>query len=134
MNIQALVTQLVFEHALRIRMKTEAPPASTTSTAATTPENASVADIHDTDRTAADDDGDDDTVASQNHSTSTPSRKGKGTPTSSSVGGVRKPAAVPEQNGTASNFMGKINNLVTSDLANITSGADFMVLCTYFRQ
>ncbi|KIJ62401.1 hypothetical protein HYDPIDRAFT_94464 [Hydnomerulius pinastri MD-312] len=80
---EGILTQLIFEHALRIRMKAE------------------------TEKESQD--------AAASDATSAPSAPGS----------TSKPKAKGE------NLVGKINNLVTSDLGNATEGRDFLMLIFY---
>ncbi|KAF4617689.1 hypothetical protein D9613_006261 [Agrocybe pediades] len=79
---EALLTQLVFEHSLRIRLKAEVPD----------------------DNPGGADDADD---ANQG------------------------PKEAPGKEDHGANLIGKINNLVTSDLNNITEGRDFLVVALF---
>ena len=118
---QGMITQLVFEHALRIRMKSESsespPSPSQPSTSATTPDTASVAESAsghspvETEVTG----GASTTLASE----ATPSEADK----ASIKGEEKKPAG--EKGG---NLVGKINNLVSTDLNNIIDGRDFLMI------
>lgn len=116
-----MITQLVFEHALRIRMKSEpseSPPSlSQPSTSVPTPDNASIAEFasgHSPDGTEATA-GTSTTLASE----ATPSEADK----ASIKGEEKKPAG--EKGG---NLVGKINNLVSTDLNNIIDGRDFLMI------
>jgi len=115
-----MITQLVFEHALRIRMKSEPSESSSSpsqpSTSAPTPDTASVAEStfgHSPDGTDVTE-GTSTTLASE----VTPSEADK-----ASVKGEKKPAG--EKGG---NLVGKINNLVSTDLNNIIDGRDFLMI------
>jgi hypothetical protein len=118
---QGMITQLVFEHALRIRMKSEpseSPPSqSQPSTSVPTPDTASVVEStsgHSPDGTVVTE-GASTTLVSE----ATPSEVDK----SSIKGEERKP--VGEKGG---NLVGKINNLVSTDLNNIIDGRDFLMI------
>ena len=117
-----MITQLVFEHALRVRMKSEpsesSPFTSQSSTRASTPDAASAAEIdscRSTDGTDVADSGASTTPVSE----ATPSEADK-----ASIKGGEKKAAV-EKGG---NLVGKINNLVSTDLNNIIDGRDFLMV------
>ncbi|KAF9809990.1 hypothetical protein IEO21_07182 [Rhodonia placenta] len=108
-RVEALVTQLVFTHALRMRVKSEvsetpAPQASTASTV------------------APDDEGTSSAPGVQNASTN--NTKGKQRASSN--------APKQAQLGTASqrskNFVGRINNLITTDLQSLATGRDVLHL------
>lgn len=132
MRVSAIVTQLVFEHALRIRVKAETTSSPRATPAVTpeapsetaTPDNVSVAD---------------------NIGPETTGRSGEEnerSTTSLGIKGKQKeefPAGLPsdddnEDSGKASNLVGKMNNLVSTDLENIIEGRDFLLLgplCIY---
>ncbi|KAH7101421.1 ATP-binding cassette transporter [Auriculariales sp. MPI-PUGE-AT-0066] len=101
---ESLITELVFEHALRIRMKQDAPRATASNTVST------ITVMSGDDLTTSDEVGGgiaqpllpDDTPASVN-SVSTSEEEGD-------------------------NLLGKINNLVTSDIDNITDARNFILL------
>ncbi|KAI0068079.1 P-loop containing nucleoside triphosphate hydrolase protein [Artomyces pyxidatus] len=105
---EAIFTQLVFEHALRIRLIAEVSEGKATSengdSAIATPHTASVS--------AAD----------------TAVNGGEGP--SADNQGAKVPSPLPEdtagRDAKGSNLIGKINNLVTSDLSNLTEGRDFV--------
>lgn len=126
-RVSAIVTQLVFEHALRIRMKAEtssstrATPAATpdTRSEAATPDNASIAG--------------DDIVAEP--VVENGEENGQSI-ASSSIKGKQKEDAPPtlvgedvsEDPGKSSNLVGKMNNLISTDLDNLVDGRDFLLL------
>ncbi|SRR6266478_3102357 len=122
----AIITELIFEHALRIRIKAEASSSRRSTPAvtpaarseATTPDNVSVADDNALETTGG---------SSEDNGRST---------TSSSIKGKQKeefPANLASEDdsddpGKASNLVGKMNNLVSTDLENIIEGRDFLLL------
>jgi hypothetical protein len=128
-RVSAIVTQLVFEHALRIRMKAETSSSTRTSPVVTpetrseavTPDNASIAG--------------DDIVAE--HVVEDGEENGNGRSiTSSSIKGKQKADATPapvseevsEAPGPSGNLVGKMNNLISTDLDNLVDGRDFLLL------
>lgn len=124
-RIQAVLTQLVFAHSLRIRLKAEAPEDASPVPAI---ENASPSDVLMTEEN--DDHSDEDsTIQAASHAasrdgTSTPgSVKGK---TSENFEAQAKPTVPKKHSGDAENLLGKINNLVTSDLDSIVDGGEFL--------
>ena len=142
-RIQGLLTQLVFEHSLRIRMKAEVSghkPSSQASTPSTpsiaeesspTADNASeyghpVRDENETQTSSSPTMMASSREASQ--STLTGSIKGKGR-------GDSEDAHTPKKHTRdAKNLMGRINNLVSSDLDAIVDGVDFLTVgMTIFR-
>ncbi|TCD64624.1 hypothetical protein EIP91_003858 [Steccherinum ochraceum] len=93
----ATITQLIFDHALRIRLKAEArrEPTSGSTTAVATPDNASLNDQQPVASAAADS------------------------------------GMVEEPKSKSDNFVGRLNNLVTSDVTKITTDPDLLVF-TFF--
>jgi len=130
-RVTAIVTQLVFEHALRIRVKAEtssSPAATPTATPevhseATTPDSGSVVEIN--------------IVSEDAGGSSEETRSEQSTTTASSMKGKRK-EEVPgsdsgkeedeDEAGGSSNLVGKMNNLVSTDLENLVDGRDFLLL------
>ncbi|KAJ7785923.1 hypothetical protein B0H16DRAFT_1657372 [Mycena metata] len=132
---EAIITQLVFEHALRIRVKAETAekaPSSGTSTPADS-EAPSPIDQEESggsgDETLNSADADtqsrDETLqASTSSIKSTTSSKGKGKGKETKAVKPEEPAESPN----ASNLVGKITNLVTTDLGNIVDSRDFLFI------
>ncbi|KAJ7264448.1 P-loop containing nucleoside triphosphate hydrolase protein [Mycena haematopus] len=141
-RIEAIITQLVFAHSLRIRMKAETsevkdtpseapaievtPSPSTTrtgsdaeSTETVTPENA-------TENAEGSSRSEDDSATVQASSSSVKSIESKQAPKPDSEE-PKKPA----DKKSGGSLVGKINNLVTVDLGNITDSRDFLVLVIY---
>lgn len=116
-----MITQLVFEHALRVRMKSSpsesSPSPSRPSTSASTPDTASVAEI----TSGHSPDG---TEVAEGTSTTLVSEATLSEADKASVKGEEKKAAA-EKGG---NLVGKINNLVSTDLNNIIDGRDFLLV------
>ncbi|TFK44019.1 multidrug resistance-associated ABC transporter [Crucibulum laeve] len=107
---EGLLSQLVLEHSLRIRMKAETPKA-----VVATPDIASV-------------DG-------QSSSSSSNTTTSGGSLPSSTIKGKEKAKVEPakkaaevKKNGGQDNLIGKINNLITTDVSNIVDSKDFLVL------
>jgi ABC-type multidrug transport system fused ATPase/permease subunit len=116
---EGLLTQLVFEHSLRIRLKAERSNENDeeTVTAVGTPDNISVGE-----GTAVDSNFD--ALASQSQSTSKSRVKGDKRYLSTLKSDI-KPTKDDQ------NLVGKINNLVTTDLGNIVDGRDFLIMVIY---
>ncbi|KAH8986094.1 hypothetical protein EDB92DRAFT_1949372 [Lactarius akahatsu] len=129
-RVTAIVTQLVFEHALRIRVKAEtsSSPAATpdatpeVGSEATTPDSGSVIEIN---------------IASEEAGGSSEEpRSEQSTIAGSSIRGKQKEEAPgsdsgresDDEPGDSSNLVGKMNNLVSADLENIVDGRDFLLL------
>ncbi|KAF4617372.1 hypothetical protein D9613_005686 [Agrocybe pediades] len=136
---EGLITQLVFEHSLRIRLKAEAskvemsPTATANQSVVVTPDNASVfteaASEHseNTQHTAGPSQG---STAASRDSSSTSTL-----PTSNNQPSTKRKAdsnaathAKSEELAGDSNLIGKINNLVTTDLNNVTKARDFLMI------
>lgn len=119
---EGIITQLVFEHALRIRMKAQTSSDSSTpitSTVTPTPDTASTSSRSEsdagTDGATLDGHGEESSRAS----IETDTTKGKDTASSS---------ADPKSTSSTDNLVGRLNNLVTTDLQNIVEGRDFVML------
>jgi len=139
-RVQALLTQLVFEHSLRIRLKAE-----TSDNANSGQQTPAVKDLNDERTETASTATDNTSLESETEEGSTmhaePSesstlvdesvqRTPKGSVKGKSKDTTSETLAVPSRNqpvGTQ-NLMGKINNLVTSDLDNIVDGINFLNL------
>lgn len=137
-HTEGIVTQLVFEHALRIRMREDAGPGSAApseaSTAVATPDSASV---HDGDSEAGASTGNGtheagSTVGSETVRGSEGSAKGKGKDKSTSRSRSKSTDSKKEKEEPKKeekkNLTGRINNLITTDLNNIVEGRDFLFL------
>jgi hypothetical protein len=141
-RVQALLTQLVFEHSLRIRLKAETSDDANlgqrtvndlngeqSATASTATDNTSL----------GSETGEGSTVHAEPSQSSTlvvsRDESLQGTP-EGSLKGKSKDTRTTEtlrapprkQSGDTQNLMGKINNLVTSDLDNIVEGVNFLSL------
>ncbi|KAI9436510.1 hypothetical protein BJY52DRAFT_1230473 [Lactarius psammicola] len=120
-RVAAIVTQLVFEHALRIRVKAEtssSPTATPTATpevrsGATTPDSGSAVEIN--------------IVSEDMGGSSEETRSERSTITTGKDDG--------DEPGSSSNLVGKMNNLVSTDLENIVGRRDFLFLgCDRIRR
>jgi hypothetical protein len=122
----AIVTQLVFEHALRIRVKAETSSSPRTTPAVTpealsettTPDNVSVADNIGPETAGG---------SGEENELSTTSLSIKGKQKEEFPTGLASDDD-NEDPGKASNLVGKMNNLVSTDLENIIEGRDFLLL------
>ncbi|THH29810.1 hypothetical protein EUX98_g4362 [Antrodiella citrinella] len=106
---QAIITQLFFDHALRMRVISDVAKAAST-TVPSTSGNSSVAESS----------GGATNAAASVASSSTKNAQTKGT---NSETGSQK-----SMKGTSGNLVGKLNNLVTTDLATLQGGQSFMLL------
>jgi hypothetical protein len=127
-RVTAIATQLVFEHALRIRVKAETPssPAATPTATpdsrseVTTPESDSAVEINivSEDAGGGSDEG------------------GQSTTAASSIKGKRREEAPgsdsckKDGSDRSSNLVGRMNNLVSTDLENLIDGRDFLPFCS----
>ncbi|KAH9166017.1 hypothetical protein EDB89DRAFT_2076263 [Lactarius sanguifluus] len=123
-RVTAIVTQLVFEHALRIRVKAETSPSPEATPIATpevgseamTPDGGSVVEIN--------------IVSEEAGGSGEEIRSEQSTIAASSVKGEQKeeaPGSDSDEAGGPSNLVGKMNNLVSTDLENIVDGRDFLL-------
>ena len=128
-QVECLITQLLFEHSLRIRVKAETNDSTETQgDAQATPVNEPVTpDSQSVTETLDQEASESDTLAHSQGNTET---------TINTSGNVKpdKPAKETKEDGAtrkASNLIGKINNLVTVDLKNITEARDFLFILIY---
>jgi hypothetical protein len=113
-RVQGLLTQLIFEHSLRIRATSQTAEGDT-STQPNTPDTASLADSS---TIAAEQD--ENATEGDNQNTSTPSAPAPGGKTHSNDKDVKK----------ETNISGKINNLITADVSALEAGQVFLLNCT----
>ncbi|KAI0655828.1 P-loop containing nucleoside triphosphate hydrolase protein [Cubamyces menziesii] len=122
-RFQAVITELVFEHALRIRMKADtesssAAPSNAT-TAVGTPDNASQLGVEGEGSESGDAEAGHSATASSSTAVAPTSGSAKGKAKSTSE---EQPKGVepekPVKKATGGHLVGRINNLVTSDLNN----------------
>ena len=126
----AIITQLVFEHALRIRVKAETSPSQAPTptvtpddrSEATTPDSGSVVEINIVSGGAGE--GSQETRSEQSATTAT-STKGKQNEEHPESDSGEDDGDKP---GVSSNLVGKMNNLVSTDLENLVSGRDILLL------
>ena len=127
---EAMITSLVFDHALRIRIKAEtaeSPSASRATSVATTPDNASIAEASEDATAHGSPSGstasEEETVRASTFSTASTAAPKKGKEPAKKVE-EQKPAVSPSAG--SGNLVGKLNNLVTTDLNNLVEGRDFL--------
>lgn len=120
--MKAIITQLVFEHALRIRMKAETvttrPLPSTSGKApdVASPAEPTIGEQHGVVPVIEGEMGEETVL-----------REPDTTPTAALEGDTDK--SMPQESfGGASNLVGRINNLVTTDLQMLENGRDFIAL------
>ncbi|KAI0260155.1 hypothetical protein BC834DRAFT_925973 [Gloeopeniophorella convolvens] len=135
-RIEGILTQLLLEHALRLRVKAETKQRSSSpqalSVEATTPGNDSEADLHavegrETVALGTSSNSEGDTVSVQSSSVKGKQRVG---PEDAKAVSAEVPAA-PVQDEKGGDFAGKINTLASTDLGNITGGRDFLMYTFY---
>ncbi|KAF8608398.1 hypothetical protein BDV93DRAFT_519443 [Ceratobasidium sp. AG-I] len=131
---EGILTQLLFEHSLRIRMVAEVASSDTKTPKATTPDAETTSTIEDTGS------GSVQTGEAGESATHTPEGSAEQTlvasTASTSIGkgkGKDKTSnqAKAEEESKNSNLVGKINNLMSTDLANIVEGREFLLLLVY---
>lgn len=117
---EAIITQLVFNQALKIRVKAETSSGATpASSAATTPDTMSIASSPEPGS-----DAETETAVGEGAAPK-PKRATSASGDSSSTKVAEKPA---EEGAKTGNLVGKLNNLVTTDLNNVVDGRDFLFL------
>ncbi|KAF7966730.1 hypothetical protein HWV62_37249 [Athelia sp. TMB] len=126
-HTESIITQLVFEHALRIRMKSEASESlelasenAPTPSTPSTPDSASIADS---------------TLADSTTTAGTATSAGKGkqkaqSEDTASVSSAKSTGKTTPQR-PQENLIGRINNLVSTDLGNITDARNWLWLILY---
>lgn len=142
-RMEAIITELVFEHALRIRMKAQIASnrlASRDASAASTPDSRRIIDTcEQTESTVI---GRGPSANGSEYETLRPNSRasidygeldeGNRKNDASSFSGPNTPnkkaEVQPDTPDSTDNLVGKLNNLVTTDLANIVEGRDFMLL------
>lgn len=152
-RIEAIITQLVFEHALRMRVKAETTNSATgvfesPSVAASTPDSVSVAGNHTPEEgsttsgdetpelssTGVDDHDsgrDESSRADSDSSHSTLTHNSRRSRKSRIPSGHKEEIPDASSPADGSNLVGKINNLVTTDLGNITDARNFLIITLY---
>ncbi|KAH7918842.1 hypothetical protein BV22DRAFT_1100095, partial [Leucogyrophana mollusca] len=125
---EGIITQLLFNHSLRIRMKAEPPDDGKGGnfTAASTPDTASIAESSTPDDEVGTNGSEEETIQPSPASATFSSGKGK---QKVKDGKGTKDTSTPKS--SADNLVGKINNLVTTDLNIATDGRDFLIVGLY---
>ncbi|KAH9972688.1 hypothetical protein BJV74DRAFT_879749 [Russula compacta] len=130
LRVSALVTQLVFEHALRIRVNVETCPSTRTIPAVTPKVLGETTTLHNVSLTS-------NNILSETTGESSVESEQSTTP--SIIKGKQKEdsSATPdgedssEGPGKSNNLVGKMNNLVSTDLDNLLEGRDFLLFVFY---
>jgi hypothetical protein len=141
---EGILTQLVFEHALRIRMKEDAPKTEGTSVPNTPKAQTFDLPSVDEDRSGVDVDAASTTATTAIDGTTTAAASASitgdvntQTPDKSISQPQQPTPSAPEQgkdedsSPSGTNLAGRINNLISTDLENITDSRDFMFLIIY---
>ncbi|KAJ7919473.1 P-loop containing nucleoside triphosphate hydrolase protein [Mycena leptocephala] len=115
-QVEGLLTSLIFEHALRVRVKAQDPDASSDPSSTPSSDDASS-----TDGTLNAPDADDSDSGSDT---------ARGAPSTSSKD-PKHPGSTSTPAASSSVDVGRISNLVTTDLKNVTNMADFLLLLFY---
>lgn len=140
-RLEAMVTSLVFDHALRIRIKAETASRSDTLTEEPSPTAAPGDNAKGTD-TAETESAEEEETSTVHSKTATAASAATEATTSTSVTAVagttsqgkaadaHKADSKPEEksNEQNKNLMGRISNLATSDLRNIMGASDFLTV------
>ena len=133
-RVEAIITSLVFDHALRIRVKAEPSDENAITVGPSTSEAGMSSD------SAVEREEENNTVqtrsstADTSTSTSTTativdSLQARGDSKAGQMSHDEGQLSMRETEHNRSNLVGRINNLVTSDLEHISNGRDFLVLC-----
>lgn len=133
MRTEGILTQLIFEHALRIRVKAEAPEDLATKTPGpVTPDSASAPGTPIEPSELGTDHShlatDSTLVASSSEGTFKPTGSDSGTDAALDAASMKPASQHDDGSSNAQNLVGKINNLVTTDLNNIVDARDFLYI------
>ncbi|KAH9475153.1 ATP-binding cassette transporter abc4 [Psilocybe cubensis] len=138
---EGLITQLVFEHSLRIRMKAETKDQAVqqqsstlgtpTDSAVVTPDNASAITDAESEQTEAAHSQNSTVVAVSRETSSASTLRAAKEPAKGKTSTESKASAEESKGSDSDNLVGKINNLVTTDLGNITNARDFLMIILY---
>jgi hypothetical protein len=114
---EAIITQLVFEHALRIRMKAETDPASLSHSSTVVASPAHTPAPEQVEGSSQESTARSEEEGSSENAEATPDK-------ATQKGKADQPAQPPKDKND--NLVGLINNLATTDLGNITDAQDFL--------
>ncbi|KAJ7172815.1 hypothetical protein C8R43DRAFT_1208856 [Mycena crocata] len=118
-QVEGMLTELIFEHALRVRVKAHNPDAP----AISPPASPSDSDSDETLRAGAGD--------AESDAASSDSETAQGTPSTTSKDPKQPADSTNNDSPNSSIDVGKISNLVTTDLKNVTNMSDFLMLLFY---
>lgn len=117
--MESIITSLVFDHALRIRLKADVSDTvktMSTTTESLLAENSTTVEVSD---------------AAVVHTIDVGIATDPDLPVTEGVKGLTE---VPKSEGGGDDLIGKLNNLVTSDLDNVVGGRDFLLISMSFVQ
>jgi len=117
---EGIITQLVFEHSMRIRMKSES-----TSTQPSAASSTQVSEVQSIVEDSPNDENDGETAVTVGESETLAENGTSSVPSISTLSEEKQ----EKENG---NLIGKINNLVTTDLDNIVAGRDLLGFLSNF--
>ncbi|KAF8682983.1 P-loop containing nucleoside triphosphate hydrolase protein [Rhizoctonia solani] len=131
-----MISQLLFEHSLRIRMVAQVAGGSTSKTPSAVTPTIDAASIAENEQINAENSGGLQTAEEQetdstNHTAETSNAQTLVASTSSVKGQDKVDDKSKEEGSGSSNLVGKINNLMSTDLDNVTEGCDFLFLVVY---
>jgi len=122
MRVQAILTELVFEHSLRVRFKAETSNEEEANNNSETTTNS----IAESEGNGSESTEGADARSEQSGSTAKDKGKSKASEPSPSPAPLSPPSTSESKK---NNLVGKINTLVTVDLDNIINAKGFLVLC-----
>ncbi|KAF8477848.1 hypothetical protein JB92DRAFT_2801159 [Gautieria morchelliformis] len=130
---EGILTQLVFDHALRVRMKEEAKPGSAPASEINTPDTRSVVDEETEAESSSSGEG---TLQGSGESSmatlpQSPSKGKKKAPDTSSAAPSISGRSTKSDDEAKANLVGRINNYVSTDLGNIIDGRDFLFVVLF---
>lgn len=123
-RIEAIITQLVFEHALRMRIGDQSDGAQRSQTGPDTPASRSTTRVP----TPGSSDSDDEATANETNGV-TPA-KGKNNEWAPDASHLTS-SSPNARSGSGSSLTGKINNIISTDLDNLIAGAQVFLLIAY---
>lgn len=133
-RLEGIITSLVFGHALRIRIKAEsATPSSATQDVPTVETPSDTAEVASAPESGPTEEEDASTLHSKSAtatSTSTSATAVAGVSSQAKTPDAQKDDSKTKQNNNekSKNFMGRINNLVTSDMSSISNARSFLTI------
>ncbi|KAJ7367252.1 P-loop containing nucleoside triphosphate hydrolase protein [Mycena albidolilacea] len=134
-RVEAIITQLVFAHSLRIRMKAETTAAKDTASDTPAlegpPPPAAPSDANSTAETASSGNGESSRSGGDSATVQASSSSIKSTASKQPPKPAKEDVKKPEEKKSGGSLVGKINNLVTVDLGNIVDSRDFLVLVIF---